>query len=46
MASLNTNKDHDLRIQSEAVYAAQEATEAYIVRLIEDAQLVNLCDSP
>ena len=36
--SLNTNK-YDLRIQAEAVYAAQEATEAYIVRLIEDGQL-------
>ena len=38
VASLNTNK-YDLRIQAEAVYAAQEATEAYIVRLIEDGQL-------
>ena len=40
--SICSGIDHDLRFQSQALLALQESTEAYVVGLLEDAQLCSI----
>ena len=40
--SITRDIDHDLKFQSQAIMALQESTEAYVVGLLEDAQLCSL----